>query len=142
MNVSFTRKIAHSVLILSLMVTAGCATTSQSSGDVDATGYYAGSWFGPNLDQPLGDLTCTITPQGDGKWNALFFAKYGGQAEYEVDLKGTTEGDSIVFAGKMNLGETSGGEFDWSGSIKDGVFNGVYTSSFISGTFKMFETKR
>jgi hypothetical protein len=40
------------------------------------------------------------------------------------------------------LGETSGGEFVWSGSIKDGVFNGVYTSSFISGTFKMFETKR
>lgn len=139
----YTRKASTKLLFAVLLmgiVLPGCATLGDKSEGPDATGYYAGNWYGPNPEKPLGDLTCTITPGETGNWDALFFATFGGVGEYEVDLEGTTQGDAIVFQGSVDLGETSGGVFDWNGTIVGDQFNGTYTSKFINGTFKMDKT--
>lgn len=132
------------ILLLCLITAAasGCAHLGQSGGGADASGYYAGHWYGPNPNQPLGELNCTITATGGGNYDALFFAVFGGMGEYEVPLKGTTQDGAVVFDGSVDLGETSGGVFDWKGSIVDDVFNGTYTSKFINGTFKMSKTEK
>lgn len=121
---------------------SGCAHLGESGKGPDASGYYAGNWYGPNPEKPLGELTCTIEPSGEGNWDALFFATFGGVGEYEVNLAGVTEGDSILFKGSVDLGETSGGVFDWTGIIIDDGFDGEYTSQFISGTFKMTKSSK
>ena len=135
-------KIYPIILLLTINFFSGCAHLGQSGGKADAAGYYAGHWYGPNPNTPLGELTCTITSAGGGNYDALFFATFGGMGEYEVPLKGSTEGEAVVFNGSVDLGETSGGVFDWKGSIVNEVFNGSYTSKFINGTFKMTKTEK
>jgi hypothetical protein len=72
----------------------------------------------------------------------VFSATFGGAGEYDVELAGVTEGETIVFKGSVDLGETSGGVFDWNGSISGEVFDGSYTSQFINGTFKMVKAEK
>lgn len=134
-------KLVPALLILLTMLAPGCAHLSGGGDKPDASGNYAGNWYGPNADNPLGTLTCVITASGAGTWDAVFSATFGGSGEYEVELAGVTEGATIVFTGSVDLGATSGGVFDWNGSIAGEVFNGSYTSQFISGTFKMVKAK-
>ena len=42
-------------------------------------------------------------------------ATFGGFGEYDVRLEGQRDGDKVVFDGAVDLGETSGGVFDWTG---------------------------
>ena len=141
MNWPMARVLSTSFAVALLVAAGGCAHMKGGGGATDlVSGYYAGSWYGPNADQPLGELTCTITPKGSGSWDALFAASFGGFGEYEMGLEGQKEGDKVVFSGSMDLGETSGGVFEWSGEIAEGEFLGNYTSQFISGTFKMTKT--
>ena len=70
-------------------------------------------------------------------WDATFFASFGGFGEYEVAMEGARDGDRVVFGGSVDLGETSGGVFDWDGEVEGDEFRGAYTSKMISGTFKM-----
>ena len=127
------------VILLALVALAspGCAHLSGAGSGPDASGNYAGNWYAGNPDNPLGELTCVITASGEGTWDAVFAATFGGSGEYEVELAGVTEGETIVFEGSVDLGETSGGGFDWKGSIVGDVFDGSYTSKFINGTFRM-----
>ena len=129
-----------SILALLVVFATGCAHLGSTNQNVQAIGYYAGHWYGPNPDKALGELNCTISPSDNGTWDALFFATFGGMGEYEVELIGKTEGESIVFTGSVDLGKTSGGVFDWKGTIRGDIFDGSYTSQFIDGTFKMLKT--
>lgn len=147
MNRRMSRVVASLFAMAFVIAAGGCAhTRANGGGSADAvmadtvSGYYAGSWYGPDPEEPLGALTCTITPKGSGTWDALFAASFGGFGEYEVGLEGQREGDKVVFAGSMNLGETAGGVFNWDGEIVGGEFLGNYTSQFSNGTFKMSKT--
>lgn len=131
------------VLMLAMAVVAGgCAHTRESAPVDTVTGYYEGHWYGPNPDRPLGELTATIVPAGPNTWDATFFATYGGFGEYEVPMQGQREGDKVLFGGDMDLGETAGGVFTWTGEIEGDQFNGVYTSKGISGTFRMTRAEK
>ena len=131
-----------STVLLFVCFTSGCAHLGESGGGKDLPAYFEGSWYGPHPDNALGVLNCTITPTGDGQWDALFFATFGGQGEYEVELNGTTVDDTIVFKGSVDLGATSGGVFDWTGVIEGDNFDGSYTSKFINGTCKMTRAEK
>lgn len=131
-----------STALLFVCLGSGCAHLGEPSGSKDVPVYFEGNWYGPNPDKALGVLNCTITPTGDGEWDALFSATFGGQGEYEVDLNGTTVADTIVFTGSVDLGTTSGGVFDWTGIIEGDNFDGSYTSKFINGTFKMARAEK
>ena len=135
-------RISTVLLLLVTVFAPGCAHLSGGGGGPDASGYYEGSWYGPNADNPLGALTCVIESSGAGTWDAVFSATFGGSGEYDVELAGVTEGETIVFKGSVDLGETSGGGFDWNGSISGEVFDGSYTSQFINGTFKMVKAEK
>ena len=125
------------VAVAALGLSAGCRHLGEHRAQDTVSGYYEGDWYGPNPDRPLGELTCTITPAGPDAWDALFFATFGGFGEYEVGLEGHREGERVVFGGSVDLGETSGGVFNWDGEIVGDEFNGTYTSQGINGSFRM-----
>lgn len=134
--------ITISVLLAALML-AGCAHTRESSAAMDAvSGYYAGHWYGPNPEKALGTLDCTITAKGEDAWDAHFVATFGEVGEYEVPLEGKRTEGKVLFGGAVDLGESEGGVFEWTGEIVDEVFNGEYTARGYTGTFKMTKTER
>ncbi len=142
MNQRLTRVMTSCLVLLLLVAAGGCSHMRGGGGASDpVSGYYAGSWYGPNPDTPLGNLTCTITPKGSDTWDALFTATFGGVGEYELGLEGQEEEGKVVFSGSLDLGATAGGVFKWNGEIVEGKFIGSYTSEFVSGTFSMEKTE-
>lgn len=128
------------VVLLASVLSGGCSHLGEGSSPDGISGFYDGDWYGPDAEKPLGELTCTIVRRDSATWDATFSATFGGFGEYDVALEGRREGDKVVFGGSMDLGETSGGVFDWKGEIVGGRFAGSYTSRFINGTFRMVKT--
>lgn len=129
-----------SVVLLAAVLSGGCGHMREGGSPDIVSGFYDGDWYGPNAERPLGELTCTIVPRDAETWDATFSATFGGFGEYEVRLEGRRDGAKVVFEGSIDLGETSGGVFDWAGEIVDERFTGSYTSRFINGTFRMVKT--
>ncbi len=128
------------VVLLTPMLTGGCGHLRDGGSSEIVSGYYDGDWYGPNAEEPLGELACMIVRRDGETWDATFSATFGGFGEYDVRLEGRRVGDKVVFGGSVDLGETSGGVFDWNGEIVDERFTGTYTSRFINGTFRMVKT--
>jgi len=124
-------------LILLAASSLGCQHTGHGAHEDTVSGYYEGDWYGPNPDRPLGELTCTIERRDGTHWDATFFASFGGFGEYEVAMEGKREDGRVVFGGSIDLGETSGGVFNWDGEVEGDEFRGAYTSKAINGTFRM-----
>jgi hypothetical protein len=115
----------------------GCQTFSSKAVD-PASGYWAGQWYAG--DTPGGDLTCTVTPAGEGLWDASFFATFGVGASgtYEVKIPGKLEDGKVVFGGQTDQGENSGGLYTYEGTIENDVFSGRYTyGRSAGGRFEM-----
>ena len=128
------------VVLLTAVLSGGCSHLGEGGSPDSISGFYDGDWYGPNAEEPLGELTCTIVRRDVEVWDATFSATFGGFGEYDVQLEGGREGDKVVFGGSVDLGETSGGVFDWNGEIVEERFTGSYTSRFINGTFRMVKT--
>ena len=114
---------------------SGCALLGSAADPV--SGRWEGNWYVGDSATPAGTLTCEVQRVASNEWKAIFTAGFGGEGDYEVELAGSREGDSVVFGGDVDLGATAGGVFNWQGEAGPDVFTGVYTSQFISGTFKM-----
>jgi len=126
------------ILALLIAVLSGaCGHLREGAAPDEVSGLYKGDWYGPNPDRSLGKLDCSIVRKDAETWDATFSATFGGFGEYDVNLAGRRVGDTVVFEGSIDLGETSGGVFDWNGEIIGDQFNGSYTSKFINGTFRM-----
>ena len=128
------------VVIFTAVLISGCGHLREAGPSDRVSGHYDGNWYGPNVEQPLGELSCVIVRRDGETWDATFSASFGGFGEYDLRLEGRRDGDKVVFGGSIDLGETSGGVFDWSGEIRDELFTGSYSSRFISGTFRMTKT--
>lgn len=122
--------------LAALLTLTACGHFTNNKPEDTVSGYYAGHWYGPNPELPLGTLTCTITPTGPDTWNADFIATFGEVGEYEVPLEGRREDGKVLFGGSVNLGETDG-VYEWTGEIVGDTFTGAYTSDYINGTFRM-----
>lgn len=134
-------KRSYAILTMfAILLSVGCSHLSEGGSSDLVSGYYDGDWYGPNPDQPLGELTCSIVRRDSETWDAVFSATFGGFGEYDMPLEGKRDGEKVVFSGSIDLGETSGGVFEWKGEIADENFNGSYTSKFINGTFRMVKT--
>ena len=140
MNRPRTSAILATAVILAAVLSGGCAHLREGESAVMVSGSYDGDWYGPNAERPLGELSCTIVRRDRETWDAVFFASFGGFGEYDVRLEGRRVGERVVFDGSIDLGETSGGVFDWTGEIVGERFTGTYTSRFISGTFRLVKT--
>lgn len=140
-SLRITSRLAVAFFFLALPLgMSGCASLSGAPHD-PATGDWEGSWYGSDPTTPAGWLKCHIEPAGKDRWSAVFSAGFGGEASYDVELVGRREGDRVVFGGGEDLGETSGGIFNFIGAIEGDDFSGDYTSQFINGTFKMTRVK-
>jgi hypothetical protein len=115
---------------------SGCAYFERAQSD-PATGQWEGSWYVGNSTQPAGGLKADVTRTGPNQWEAIFDAEYGQQSRYQVVMPGKLQDGVVIFQGDVDLGQASGGVFNWSGRIEGDTFNGVYTSRGISGTFKL-----
>ena len=125
------------MVLIAPILSGGCSHLREGGSTDNVSGSYDGDWYGPNKDRPLGELTCVIVRRDSATWDATFSATFGGFGEYDVPLEGRREGEKVVFGGSMDLGETSGGVFEWKGEIVGENFTGLYTSRFINGTFRM-----
>ncbi len=131
-----------SVTFLAVLMVAGCAHTSERGAAMDTvSGYYAGDWFGPNPEKSLGSLNCTITAKDADSWDAHFVATFGEVGEYKVPLEGKRVDGKVIFGGDVDLGESEGGVFGWTGEIVGDEFNGVYKAAGYTGTFRMTKTE-
>lgn len=128
------------VVLTAAAFVGGCGHLREGGAPDVISGFYDGDWYGGNAEEPLGELTCTIVRRDKETWDATFFASFGGFGEYEMPLEGRRDSEKVLFGGSIDLGETSGGVFNWTGEIVDGRFNGTYTSRFINGTFRMVKT--
>ena len=128
------------VVLTAAAFVGGCGHLREGGAPDVISGFYDGDWYGGNAEEPLGELTCTIVRRDKERWDATFFASFGGFGEYEMPLEGRRDSEKVLFGGSIDLGETSGGVFNWTGEIADGRFNGTYTSRFINGTFRMVKT--
>lgn len=95
---------------------------------VDRT--FQGEW-NTNRNRGLkGIMNCTVTPNGDarfwGNWQGTDF-------EYNVKFDGPIENL------KGRQADVDGTPYQWSGSIKDGVFKGRFTSRQYNGNFSLRE---
>lgn len=122
--------------LIALFSLTACGHFGAQTPEDTVSGYYAGHWYGPNPEKPLGTLNCTITPTGPDQWQADFIATFGEVGEYEVPLEGRREDGKVLFGGDVNLGETDG-VYSWTGEIVGDEFTGNYTSNYINGSFHM-----
>lgn len=129
--------------ILFVFTLVGCARRD------DAVGHWTGQWFydAKGAAKPGGALECDVTRASKAEWLAIFSAQWGAapgkdpeKGKFTVQLSGHREEDHISFGGDVDLGKASGGVFNWTGAIKDGLFTGVYKSKFVNGTFEMKRT--
>ena len=97
-----------------------------------------GTWEANGRPDYGGDLHCVAKQVEDGKWKARFSGYCGRQFVYKIDMLGAQEGDNVMFAGEVDLGEKDGGIYQWTGEMRDDEFTGKYTSlSGKKGTFVM-----
>lgn len=114
----------------------GCALLDGGETDT-ASGSWEGHWYVGESTSAAGVLNCEIERVDKDEWKAVFYAEFGGEATYNVELSGRRGEGAVVFGGKVDLGQTSGGVFDWGGEADGVVFKGKYTSQFINGWFEM-----
>lgn len=115
---------------------SSCALFGFGRGDI-VSGRYEGSWYVGESTEPAGGLAATITLGENGDWVAKFEAEFGGSATYNVELNGRSVGDKVAFGGDEDLGDASGGVFNWVGEADGELFKGEYTSRLVNGTFQM-----
>jgi len=91
---------------------------------------YQGTWLTTNrrLD---GFLTCVVTDLGGNKWRGYFSGTWQGREfSYKVDFKGTPEklrGQAVI----------DGADYEWTGEMTRGQFNGKFWGSRYRGSFSM-----
>ena len=135
---SFRARAARLFGLSLILVTAfGCA---RNTSDVDPfSGSWEGGWYIGNSPEPAGWVKCTSVRVGNDVWKAVFETGFGGEAIYEFDVEGKLVGDRVVFEGKVDLGQTSGGVFTWRGEADGDKFGGTYSSSFVKGRFDLLK---
>jgi hypothetical protein len=117
-----------------VMLSAGCQSRQKPAA---AAQHWSGTWKAQGVDYG-GPLQCVATPLDDTRWRATFTGFGGRDFLYEIAMHGQREGDRIVFAGEVDLGDKDGGVFTWTGAIDGDTFSGEYTSKKgARGTFTM-----
>ena len=106
-------------------------------------GEWAGIWgaYIPELGKALDEkrclpMSCTVVKEGDA-WTATFKGDAGGAYQYTIKMPGRQVGDTVLFSGTVDLGERSGGVYDWIGRAQGEVFVGFYTSARHTGVFRL-----
>jgi len=103
----------------------------------NVAGKWTGTWESTKQKGHGGGLSCEATEKSKNEWEAVFTAEYGKTSKYNVNLKGKPEDGKVVFGGKVDLGEKSGGVFIWTGRASEKEFTGEYEGGGDTGSFKM-----
>src|SRR5437762_5540525 len=96
---------------------------------------FEGTWVTTNrrLDGPM---TCVVTDLGDNKWQGHFYGSWQGvNFSYKVDFSGPPEklrGRAVI----------DGADYEWTGEIVKGRFNGEFWSNRYVGSFTLKQKVR
>lgn len=121
--------------LILVMTLAACQLPSASAADDPVMGNWKGNW--KNDDEGSGDLSAQIIALGDGRYQGIFTASYGETSKYQVPMQGETKNNAVMFEGRVDLGADQGGVFQWTGEVREGTFEGRYTSKKDRGRFEM-----
>ena|GEM_PF-471970 len=98
---------------------------------------YKGTWQGGGTGHG-GDLHCVARKVDGDNYSAVFSGYCGREYAFQISMKGKKEGNRIVFAGEVDLGEKDGGVYQWTGELVGNDFNGKYaTAKGKKGEFTM-----
>lgn len=102
----------------------------------------AGPWEGrwiSDVNGHHGRLRCLISPDGEGKYDALFQAKYERVLtfSYTVPLETRRGGASWLFHGEADLGKLAGGVYTYEGAATATNFFSTYDNRYDHGKFEM-----
>ena len=140
--------VTSSVLIggtlLSALLSGGCAfsrawneaaKTPVPANDIQ--GRWRGTWAS-DVSAHTGKLSCLITKQDDGKYQARYHANYRKilSFSYTVSLEATHTNGSYKFSGDADLG-WAGGVYHYEGLANTTNFYSTYQSKHDHGTFQM-----
>ena len=116
-------------LLATVFVMVGCQSRTER---------WSGVWIDERAEDHGGDLHCVARQIDETTWKAKFSGFCGRQFAYDIQMDGRREGDEVVFAGDVDLGEEDGGVYSWSGSMAGDRFDGQYaTKEGKAGTFQM-----
>lgn len=122
-------RISIAALLLAMVLGSGCQSKPNFQ--------WAGTWQS-NEPGHNGDLYCSVDQVSDQQWQAQFTGYCGRYFAYDITMQGYREGDAIVFKDQVDLGESDGGVYEWTGRIEGEQFKGQYESlAGKQGTFTM-----
>jgi hypothetical protein len=125
---------------------AGCSTFNNdwkrmAAEPISASGIQ-GRWEGTwrsDVNGHNGRLRCIISAQGEGKYQARFYATYRRILHfgYPVTLDAQKTNDVFKFKGEADLGWLAGGRYEYEGQITPTNFFSIYRSKHDHGVFQM-----
>jgi hypothetical protein len=112
------------------------AATRAKSTDLD--GRWEGRWIS-TTNGHSGALRAVITPDGPGKYRALFHATYASVLNftYPVNFETTRHRSRVDFCGASELPAWAGGRYTSSGRATRTDFTANYQSKYDDGRFEM-----
>jgi hypothetical protein len=140
----------HRILILTLLLTAGCSTgfnrqweraaqqQQQQRPSEGMLGRWEGSWKS-DRNSHHGKLRCIVTPSTNRMLNAQFHAKYWKifSFSYAVPLQAQRRGTLEIFEGQADLGKMAGGLYHYNGVVATTNWQSTYRSKADHGSFSM-----
>ncbi len=110
---------------------------SNDAGVATQPTYWVGTWS--TMQKLGGELHASVTPTGDGSYEAVFAGTCSEAFLYELTLPGFEHNDTVHFEGDVDLGEKDGGVYSWAGAIIGDTFIGEYRNAkYKVGSFRMY----
>jgi hypothetical protein len=140
------RRVMVSLLPCLALLAAGCSTfnrdwkraAAEPISAPDIQGRWEGTWRS-DVNGHNGQLRCLISAQGEGKYQARFYATYRRilHFAYPVILEVQRTNEIFRFKGEADLGWLAGGRYDYEGQATSTNFLSTYRSHHDHGIFRM-----
>ncbi len=104
---------------------------AKSADDIQVMGDWEGSF--QTLNGDYGTLESQVIAAGNGTYRAIIMINSGTQ----VELTGTQTDQTVVFAGKIDVGPEMGGLYEIKAEIVNGKFTGTFKGYENSGTLEL-----
>jgi hypothetical protein len=140
---------SFAILLLALpfcLLQTGCSSFSRNWSSAlkqpiqenSLAGPWEGQWIS-DVNGHHGRLRCLVSSKGEGKYDAVFQAKYKHflTFSYTVPMEARRRASSWLFHGEADLGKLAGGVYTYEGAATATNFFSTYDNRYDHGKFEM-----